>query len=195
MSGQNLFDKFISNSLRVISSSLKESKLSIHEKRAQISYQSIERLSGSIKYLDDFVAERVAESFLILEDTGAISPESWCVFSACNIDRSRSEWTFKFRGRIPESYTPAEFLSSAYTNILMRDIDPEGREVYGRLLEDRHIVRRDVLKILASSGEAKELGFRLIIVPEPSSWLSDGEPGNSVYPTSQDLVVHIENNE
>jgi hypothetical protein len=68
---------------------------------------------------------------------------------------------------------PEEFVEKAYEVILGRRIDAEGRRIYPPQLEKNVLTKRKVLKILLQSQEARNLKARFLVVPEPSSWLSN----------------------
>ena len=73
-----------------------------------------------------------------------------------------------------------DFVAAAYRYILMRPVDPTGRQLYTRLIENRQLSRWDLLKELADSDEAKERSTKLVIIPEPSSWLGIIQEGQVV---------------
>jgi hypothetical protein len=122
--------------------------------------------------LDTSMAEALSNGSFIFPSTDGDAEPDWCVLAFYAADASRRSLIFRFRGRLRAGATPDDFVSRAYELILMRAIDDTGRGIYPDLIDKYLLSKRDVLKILASSPEAEDLNVKYIVVPEPSSWLS-----------------------
>jgi hypothetical protein len=122
--------------------------------------------------LDGSAAEVVNDGSLIFPDPNLASDSDWCIFALTSSDTARDVRVFEFIARLTGSSSPEEFVRLAYQSILMRVVDDDGLRIYPPLIQDHQLGRRDVLKILADSDEARSRGERILAIPEPSSWLS-----------------------
>jgi hypothetical protein len=123
--------------------------------------------------LDGSMAEAVNDGSLIFPNPEGDSEPDWCVLSHSNVGRSNELQAYRFCRRLRADMKPEEFVEKAYEVILGRRIDAEGRRIYPPQLEKNVLTKRKVLKILLQSQEARNLKARFLVVPEPSSWLSN----------------------
>jgi hypothetical protein len=128
--------------------------------------------------IDMKVAESVSSGTRIFPEPEGGSTSNWCVFSRREARSGTAEVVFAPTGIIKGDSEPRQFVHEAYLNILMRDVDPVGSALYPALIENRKLSKRDVIRILADSEEARDRGISVIVIPEPSSWL--GSLGGSL---------------
>ena len=123
-------------------------------------------------FLDTSMAEALSGGSFLFPSTDGDSEPDWCVLAFYAASAANRSLVFRLRGRLRSGMKPEEFAARAYELILMRPIDETGRGIYPDLIEKFVLSKRDVLKILVDSPEALDLNARYIVVPEPSSWLS-----------------------
>jgi Domain of unknown function (DUF4214) len=157
-----LFQPFIATALRRITEQLNASDGNAEQ----------QLLPDPQQVLDTSMAEPVAGGSMVFPDTGGEFETDWCVLTFLFDGPSHNSETYRFRGRIRADAKPVEFVERAYDLILRRQADDEGRGIYTDLLEKFMLSKREVLKILAESPEARNLATKLIVVPDPSSWIS-----------------------
>ena len=122
---------------------------------------------------------------LIDAETGgslALFPESdwsstsdWCIFVCEEADCSRPTGVYRLISRLPDSEANNEFVAASHLALLTRPTAPEGKSVFVRLLDSGQMTRREMLRMLAGSSEARALDRRVLIIPSPSSWLPEVE--------------------
>jgi Domain of unknown function (DUF4214) len=133
-----------------------------------------ERLTGAAadQFLDTSMAEALSGGSFLFPGTEDDTEPDWCVLTLSGSDAAHRPETFRLRGRLRADLDPEEFVARAYELILMREIDETGRGIYPDLIGRYVLTKRDVLKILAESPEAQSRNVKYIVVPDPSSWLS-----------------------
>jgi hypothetical protein len=141
--------------------------------------------------LDSSMASFVGNGSVIFPNPGGNSEPDWCVLGAKTISGTMDSSVFTFRGRLRAGLKADDFAAKAYDLILMRPIDPEGKNIYPNLLDTYQLTKLEFLKFLAESPEAQALSHRVLVIPEPSSWLANLSvpPGeDSLFPP---LVVQM----
>jgi hypothetical protein len=123
--------------------------------------------------IDMKVAEVVGGGTCIFPEPGGELLVNWVVFREARDAAISSAALFKRSGVIYGSATSVKFVADAYECILMRALDPVGQDLYPPLIENRQLTHRDLIKILADSDEARARALKLVVIPEPSSWLGD----------------------
>jgi len=146
--------------------------------------------------IDVSVADLVGRGTRIFPFNLGLSDQNWCIFSEDQFGGNENEALFKLAGRIDARVDSSEFVEKAYELILLRPLDPVGREIYPGLLISQQLSKYDVLKILAAYDEAIGLGNKLIIIPEPSSWLemagglfSGNQPSPSLLVKKDEAII------
>jgi hypothetical protein len=123
--------------------------------------------------LDTSVASVVGNGSVIFPSPGGDSEPDWCVLSANAVGGSTDSSVFTFRGRLRAGLKAGDFTAKAYELILLRTIDADGEKIYPDLLDTYQLTKFEFLKILAESPEAQALSHRVLVIPEPSSWLAN----------------------
>lgn len=95
----------------------------------------------------------------------------WWIFARPGSRRGEAPAVFTLRGTVPAERTAEEFVCGAYSFVLGRAVDAEGRRGFTELLESGQHTRPDVLKFLITSVEARKKDDQFVIVPKPSRWL------------------------
>jgi hypothetical protein len=128
----------------------------------------------AILELDTKVAESLESGTKLFPEPGDQENPDWCVFSKKGGPPNAYPIEFVHSGTIEGASDPERFVSQCYRSILQREVDADGQAAYQPLISKSQLSRRDVIRILADSDEARERGFNLLIIPEPSSWLPRG---------------------
>ena len=162
-----LMQPFISETIRVITEALRAP--------AHCESETAPHVSATRHRLDASIAETVSNGSVIFRHPGGESEPDWCVLAHSGVASSNDLQFFRLRGRLGAAMKPEEFVQKAYEFILLRKVDLGGQKSYVPQLQSRALTRRDLIKILVESSEAKALKDKLVIVPEPSSSLSDLE--------------------
>ena len=71
------------------------------------------------------------------------------------------------------------FVSLCYDHFLGRTADECGLQNYFEATRSGQISRRDVMKLILASHEARSLGKRIALMPEPAVWLANYVPDYS----------------
>jgi len=135
------------------------------------------RIPLNVIEIDMKVAESIGNGTRIFPDPDIGSACNWCVFHKSDV-YANTKPVYTPVGTIVGSASTETFVDEAYRYVLMRQMDLVGRELYPALIENRQLSRRDFIKILADSEEAKNRGISVIVIPEPSSWLSRRTDGH-----------------
>jgi hypothetical protein len=128
-------------------------------------------LEREVIQMDMKTAELLGNGTRIFPDPGTGYESNWYIFKENKVDDDSSEKVFVRSGIILGVSNSEDFVAASYQHILMREVDVTGHQLYSSLIENRQLSRRDVLKALADSDEATDRGIKLVVVPEPSSWL------------------------
>lgn len=121
--------------------------------------------------VDVETAERIANASFIFPYHAAEKDTTWHIFVESHFDVN-GEKIFQISGSISGNSDPTYFVDLAYSLIFTRPVDPNGAEVYTPLLKNESMTQYSLLSVLANSDEARMLARNLIIIPEPSNWLS-----------------------
>jgi hypothetical protein len=140
--------------------------------------QTVFPQAGQVRRIDLAEAEQLDGGNLMLPFAGEGEPESWCLFVRAAVVADSEAMTFKSVGCIKTAMPLVEFIQAAYHCIFDRGVDIKDWRTYEGLIKAGRMMRRDFLKMLASSYEMQNRNVQLLIVPAPSRWL-----GSSAFST------------
>ena|SRR6202050_387882 len=100
-------------------------------------------------------------------------PLRWCLFRRSTGATGMPVFHPTGLGSIDGASSIEEFVRHAYRYVLRREPDDEGFRNYTLSLRKNEIFRHDLLAILASSPEAQNSGYEMLIIPCPSRWLQE----------------------
>ena len=158
-----LMQPFIAEAIRVITAQLTAPPELPEEKES----------TAAELVLDTSMASFVGNGSVIFPNPGGDSEPDWCVLSDKAVAGSIESGVFTFRGRLRSGLKAGDFAAKAYELILLRPIDVDGKSIYPDLLDNYQLTKLDFLKTLAESAEAQALSHRVLVIPEPSSWLAN----------------------
>jgi hypothetical protein len=163
------FQPFVINAIKEITDNLSDTSVTPFAPRQNATFGSARDLRQFI--LDSSSAESVNNGSIIFPDPGFAVEPHWCIFVSASPCIEGSERTFLFKGRLLADSGAQEFVQEAYENILMRPVDVDGLAIYPQLIENHQHTRREVIRILADSEEARSHPHKVLAIPDPSSWL------------------------
>jgi hypothetical protein len=170
---------FVVGAIRAITQSLQSAPLTLDADAATAS-----RTRQEFE-LDVSAAEALAGGSLIFPNPQDSLDFDWCIFRLIAVDRRRRVRIFQLGARLYATLNSVHFVSGAYEHILRRPIDEDGRSIYPSLIDGLKLSKRDTLKKIADSPEARSLKTTLLIVPHPSVWfaaLSLDDDGDASFP-------------
>lgn len=161
----------ISTEIQNIDSSIRQ-PLDRREVHSSTSADNVASMERNVLAIDVAMADVVGPGTILFPHTDSEPETNWLIFSQNSMENGEDTGLFSLYGTIDGASDPQLFVEEAYRYILMREIDPTGRNIYPHLIVSNQLSRRDVLKMLSESEEARSLRAKLIIIPQSSSWLS-----------------------
>jgi hypothetical protein len=134
--------------------------------------QTVFPQAGQLRRINLAEAEQLDGGNLMLPFAGEGEPESWCLFVRAAVVADSEAITFKSVGCIKTAMPLVEFIQAACHFIFDRGVDIKEWRAYEGLIKAGRMMRRDFLKMLASSYETQIRNVQFLIIPVPSRWLS-----------------------
>ncbi len=168
---------FVAGAIKTILKELHESRhKKVHQRARPLPLNQVpthqQNKTDKIFALDVSTADDVGAGTKIFYSPMS-AEKTWFIFKENASGQRHGDKIFELSGMIENEISTDAIVEKAYEFILMRPVDSNGRNVYTEHLQSGNLSLYEFLKILADCGEAKDLGIKLIIIPQSNTWLHD----------------------